>query len=61
MTEDGVEGTRVVTAIGTVGKEKVGQVENGIAGGGRERVGMGGGVRLLIGSSAEASDAVSER
>ena len=53
-------GTGVLTATGTVGKEKVGRVAKGMGGGGRGRVGMGGGI-LLTGSSAEALDAVSER
>ena len=51
----------MLTATGTVGKEKVGRVAKGIGGGGRGRVGIGGGVRLRTGSSAEALDAVSER
>ena len=36
LIEDGVEGTGVETAIGTVGKVKVGRVGVGIAGGGQE-------------------------
>ena len=54
-------GTGVLTATGTMGKEKIGRVANGMAGGGRVDIGMeGGGVFLLTGS-AEVAEAESER
>ena len=57
-----MEGTGVLTAIGTAGNEKAGRVAKGIVGGGRVETGIGGGgVLLLTGSSAEALDTVSER